>query len=86
MVYIRSKKVKGIDYAYLVKSIWNKRKNTSNQQTIKYLGKASEIKIYEFRKSTIMIQRSLHSFLPIVKTDSKRIHLLQKYVKKFLNC
>jgi MerR family transcriptional regulator, light-induced transcriptional regulator len=37
MVYIRSKKVKGIDYAYLVKSVWNKRKNTSNQQTIKYL-------------------------------------------------
>jgi len=44
MVYIRSKKVKGIDYAYLVKSVWNKRKNTSNQQTIKYLGKASDIK------------------------------------------
>src|SRR6187200_1594296 len=50
MVYIRSKKVKGIDYAYLVKSVWNKRKNTSNQQTIKYLGKASDIKIYDIPK------------------------------------
>ena len=50
MVYIRSKKVKGIEYAYLVKSVWNKRKNTSNQQTIKYLGKASDIKIYHIPK------------------------------------
>ena len=50
MVYIRSKKVKGIEYAYLVKSVWNKRKNTSNQQTIKYLGKASDIKIYDIPK------------------------------------
>jgi MerR family transcriptional regulator, light-induced transcriptional regulator len=50
MVYIRSKKVKGIDYAYLVKSVWNKRKNTSNQQTIKYLGKASDIKIDDIPK------------------------------------
>jgi methanogenic corrinoid protein MtbC1 len=50
MVYIRSKKVKGIDYAYLVKSVWNTRKNTSNQQTIKYLGKASDIKIGDIPK------------------------------------
>jgi methanogenic corrinoid protein MtbC1 len=50
MVYIRSKKVKGIDYAYLVKSVWDKRKNTSSQQTIKYLGKASEIKFNDIPK------------------------------------
>jgi methanogenic corrinoid protein MtbC1 len=45
MVYIRNKKVKGIDYAYLVQSIWNSKRNTSRQQTIKYLGKASQITI-----------------------------------------
>jgi MerR family transcriptional regulator, light-induced transcriptional regulator len=45
MVYIRKKKVKGIDYAYLVRSIWNKNKNTSRQETIKYLGKISTITI-----------------------------------------
>ena len=50
MVYIRSKKVKGIDYAYLVKSVWDKRKNTSSQQTIKYLGKASDIKFNDIPK------------------------------------
>ena len=45
MVYIRSKKVKGIDYAYLVKSVWNSNKNSSLQKTIKYLGKTSSITI-----------------------------------------
>src|ERR1044071_10287877 len=45
MVYIRNKKVKGIDYAYLVQSVWDPKKNMSRQQTIKYLGKASQITI-----------------------------------------
>jgi methanogenic corrinoid protein MtbC1 len=45
MVYIRNKKVKGIDYAYLVQSIWDPKRNMSRQSTIKYLGKASEVTI-----------------------------------------
>jgi MerR family transcriptional regulator, light-induced transcriptional regulator len=45
MVYIRSKKVKGIDYAYLVQSIWDHKNNTSKQQIIKYLGKTSNVTI-----------------------------------------
>jgi MerR family transcriptional regulator, light-induced transcriptional regulator len=45
MVYIRNKKVKGIDYAYLVQSIWDPKRNTSRQQTIKYLGNASQVTI-----------------------------------------
>ena len=43
MVYIRSKNVKGIDYLYLVKSIWDKSRKTSRQETIKYLGEASTV-------------------------------------------
>jgi methanogenic corrinoid protein MtbC1 len=45
MVYIRNKKVKGIDYAYLVQSVWDPKRNISRQYTIKYLGKASEVTI-----------------------------------------
>ena len=56
MVYIRNKKVKGIDYAYLVQSVWDPKKNMSRQQTIKYLGKASQITIedipVEYRDDT----------------------------------
>ena len=43
MVYIRSKTVKGIDYLYLVKSIWDPKRKTSKQKTIKYLGEASSV-------------------------------------------
>jgi methanogenic corrinoid protein MtbC1 len=45
MVYIRNKKVKGIDYAYLVQSVWDPKRNISRQHTIKYLGKAFHITI-----------------------------------------
>ena len=38
MVYIRKKRVKNVDYLYLVKSKWDKIKKTSIQETIKYLG------------------------------------------------
>jgi hypothetical protein len=43
LVYIRNKQVKGINYAYLVQSIWDSNRNMSRQQTIKYLGNASRI-------------------------------------------
>ena len=43
MVYLRAKIVKGEKYLYLVKSVWDPKKNTSKQETIKYLGKSSEI-------------------------------------------
>jgi methanogenic corrinoid protein MtbC1 len=44
-VYIRNKQVKGINYAYLVQSIWDSKRNMSRQQTIKYLGNVSQITI-----------------------------------------
>ncbi len=56
MVYVRNKKIKGIDYAYLVQSVWDPKRNMSRQQTIKYLGKASQITIEdipeEYREDT----------------------------------
>ena len=43
VVYLRVKKVKSTNYLYLVKSTWNKSKNTSKQEIVKYLGKASNV-------------------------------------------
>jgi len=43
MVYLRKKKVKGVDYLYLVKSTWDKKRKTSRQETIKYLGESSSV-------------------------------------------
>ncbi|MDQ3836238.1 MAG: cobalamin B12-binding domain-containing protein [Thermoproteota archaeon] len=45
MVYIRSKRVKGTEYAYLVKSEWNAGEKISKQQIIKYLGKSSNVEL-----------------------------------------
>lgn len=42
-MYIRAKKIKGDQYLYLVKSVWDKQKNTSRQEIVKYLGKASTV-------------------------------------------
>ena len=43
LVYLRKKNVKGVDYIYLVKSIWDKKRKTSKQVTIKYLGESSSV-------------------------------------------
>ena len=45
MVYIRNKQVKGINYAYLVQSVWDSHRNMSRQKIIKYLGNASRVTI-----------------------------------------
>ncbi len=45
MVFVRVKKVKGFDYFYLVKSRWDSARKTSQQQTVTYLGKASDLTI-----------------------------------------
>ena len=60
MVYIRIKKVKNIDYAYLVESKWNKEKRTSQQITRQYLGPLSQININkipeEYRNESAIIK------------------------------
>jgi MerR family transcriptional regulator, light-induced transcriptional regulator len=43
MVFIRSKKVKGENYLYLVRSIWDSKKSSSRQEIIKYLGNAANV-------------------------------------------
>ncbi len=45
MAFIRSKRLKGRDYAYLVESVWDTEKKASRQHTIKYLGPAEKVKL-----------------------------------------
>ena len=42
-MYLRKKNVKGMDYIYLVKSVWDKKKKTSRQVTVKYLGESTRV-------------------------------------------
>ena len=54
-MYIRNKKVKGISYAYLVESRWNKEKKQSSQIVIKYLGRFDNLKIDKLSKDELSI-------------------------------
>lgn len=45
MVFIRTKKIKGHDYYYLVKNQWDPVKKKSTQQIIKYLGNVKNFNI-----------------------------------------
>jgi methanogenic corrinoid protein MtbC1 len=87
MVYIRSKKIKGIDYAYLVRSIWDQKRQTSRQETIKYLGKTLDIAHEdipnEYRNDPkITAFLSSHSIKDKVKSEK----LLVKLRKEIFNC
>ena len=43
LVYLRKKKVRNVEYLYLVKSEWDKVKKISKQKTIKYLGDSNTV-------------------------------------------
>ena len=82
MVYIRNKNVKGIKYAYLVKSEWDSIKNTSKQKTIKYLGKTSELTL----DNIPLEYREVPTILNFVLNNNKLtnvIHFNQEIKNKF---
>ena len=85
LVYIRSKTVKGIDYLYLVKSIWDPKRKTSKQQTIKYLGEASTVTKddipAQFREDT-KINSYLVKKLP---NSTEKIAIENKMQEKFFH-
>ena len=43
MAYLRIKSIRGQKYLYLVKSLWDKKRKTSKQVTIKYLGQSKSV-------------------------------------------
>jgi methanogenic corrinoid protein MtbC1 len=45
MAYIRLKRIKGKEYAYLVESVWDRESKQPRQVTIKYLGRVDSISL-----------------------------------------
>jgi len=84
VVYIRSKTVKGIEYLYLVKSIWDPKRKTSRQETIKYLGEISSVTKddipNEFQNDP-KIDSYLIKKLPV--TNRKRLDIEKRLQEKF---
>ena len=90
MVYIRSKNIKGIEYAYLVKSVWNSKKNSSRQKTIKYLGKASSITIEDIPEDyrndpKIITFMTSYASKDITKKQTLLLQLREEFFKTLSN-
>ena len=90
MVYIRIKKIKNIDYAYLVESKWNKEKHTSQQIIKQYLGPVSHININKIpedyrNESTILKFLSSHNldFSQSIKYNESLQEQLYKKLKNY---
>ena len=88
MVFLRSKIVKNESYSYLVKSKWDSKKKTSEQQTIKYLGKTSDVTLEdipdEYRNDPSIISfLSSNNQLDIKKREKYLVKTRQN-MRKFL--
>ena len=88
MVFLRSKIVKNQSYSYLVKSKWDSKKKTSQQETIKYLGKTSDVTLEdipdEYRNdSTILSFLSSNKQIDIKKRE-KYLKKTRQNMRKFL--
>ena len=84
MVYIRSKTVKGIEYLYLVKSIWDPKRKTSRQETIKYLGEISSVTKDDI-PNEFQNDPKIDSYLikKLPETNRRRLDIEKKLQEKF---
>ena len=88
MVFLRSKIVKNESYSYLVKSKWDSKRKTSQQETIKYLGKTSDVTLkdipIEYRNdSSVLTFLSSNNQLD-GKKHEKYLTISKKRMIKFL--
>jgi len=79
MVFLRSKIVKNESYSYLVKSKWDSKKKTSQQETLKYLGKTSDITLEDIPDEYRNDQNILSFLSSNKQIDTKK---REKYLKK----
>jgi methanogenic corrinoid protein MtbC1 len=82
MVFVRVKKVKGFDYFYIVKSQWDSKRKTSQQQTVKYLGKASEFTIDDVPIECRDSPKVLSVLAASTKAQKKKLLITEKTKKQ----
>lgn len=87
MVYIRTKKIKGEDYLYLVRSIWDAKKASSRQEIIKYLGNAQALTLQDI-PSDYRSDPKITSFLSsnVGKNVKQKEVLLNQLKKNVFDC
>ncbi len=85
MAFIRIKTIKNIDYLYLVQSKWDSHRKTSTQETIKYLGKASDVTIESIPQEYKSNPRILSKIRSKTKKSSKKIPIIEEIKKQVFN-
>ena len=88
MVFLRSKIVKNESYSYLVKSKWDSKRKTSEQQTIKYLGKTSDVTLEdipdEYRNNSSILSFLSSNKQLNTKKREKYLVKTRQNMRKFL--
>jgi len=88
LVFLRSKLVKGESYSYLVQSKWDRKRKTSIQETVKYLGKTSKISIgdipHEYRYSPTVLAFLANNKKIDTKGREKSMLKIKQNALKFL--
>ena len=72
-MFVRIKKIKGKDYAYLVSNSWKKRKKGSRQKVTKYLGKIK--KLERINNKSLQEFLKIENFEDYLKFNTKKITL-----------
>jgi len=62
-MYLKIKKIKGIEYAYLVNQTYNKRKKNTRQKNISYLGKVLQLQRVKNLTLSSQIKVPLEEFI-----------------------
>jgi len=88
LVFLRSKLVKGESYSYLVQSKWDRKRKTSIQEIVKYLGKTSKISIgdipHEYRYSPTLLAFLANNKKIDTKGREKSMLKIKQNALKFL--
>ena len=89
MVFIRYKKIKGHQYAYLVKNNWNIQNKKVRQEIIKYLGRSSKLRKEdvppEYQNDPNILDFFSNYSTEIDKTDAIKLELQDELLNHFTN-
>jgi methanogenic corrinoid protein MtbC1 len=89
LVFIRHKKIKGHQYAYLVKNNWNNENKKVRQEIIKYLGRSSKLRMEdvpsEYQKDPNILDFFSNYSTEIDKTDSIKLELQDELLNHLTN-
>ena len=85
-MYVRRKNVKGLSYAYLVESKWDKKKKQSHQVVIKYLGRFENLKLDNLTSEELaVVSKYMNTKLKGRRNMDSHIRKYQQVMNKYRN-